>query len=119
MNLKNYKQDSEKIKMPEASVYLLRKFQAMYDDLLSLLNMKTNTFIKMSGRLTTSGGSAVEEIPLQGAKEAMQCLVQLHTQGASPVTILSAKVMKDKLVVTFSADPSDDHVLMYFLTIKL
>jgi len=114
-----FSKDAEKLGISETAVYLLRKFQAMHDDLRSLLNEKTNSFIRSSGRLTTSGGNAVEEIDLPGAKEAMQCQVQMHTLGASPVTILSAKAMKDKLIITFSADPSDDHVLAYFLTIKL
>jgi hypothetical protein len=42
MNLTNFKKESEKLKMPEAAVFLLRKFQAMHDDLRSLLNEKTN-----------------------------------------------------------------------------
>jgi len=39
--------------------------------------------------------------------------VQLHTEGATPVTVDAAAAGTGDIDVTMSADPSTDHVLSY------
>jgi len=53
-----------------------------------------------SASFTTVGGSAAETI---------------RTVGSSPQTIVSAAVTTDTLTVTFSGDPSNDHVIDYMI----
>lgn len=65
------------------------------------------------GRHTTVGGGAVETIEIKGVEETDICLVTINEVGASPVTIVQAKPVTDALEITFSADPSDDHVISY------
>lgn len=114
-----FKDDAEKMGISQESVYLLRKFQTMHDELSSLMDLKTKTFIRYSGSHTTLGGATTEEVALVGVKAGMGCIVQISELGSSPVNLLSAKTDIDKLVLEFSADPSTDHVLNYFVTITL
>ncbi len=101
--------------MPEAAVYLLRKFQAMFDELKHALAVKTCHFARRAGHVTTAGGDATEDISIMGVKASMRCLVQMHTEGAVPVTIKTAKCEKDKLTIEFSADPAADHEIEYWI----
>lgn len=62
---------------------------------------------------TTIGGAAAEVITVTGALATDLVYTQLHTVGAAPRTILTAISGTDTVTVTFSADPSTDHVLAY------
>lgn len=68
--------------------------------------------LKWSGQLTTVGGSAVETFTVAGLATTDLANVSIVTSGATPVTVLSAYISAaDTLSVTFSADPSTDHVI--------
>jgi hypothetical protein len=69
--------------------------------------------IVWAGAHTTVGGAAAEAITLTGLLATDIPMVVLKTQGASPQTILTTVATADTLTVTFSADPSTDHVLYY------
>lgn len=69
--------------------------------------------LHLSGRVTTEGGAVTEQFSIAGITADDHIIAHLHTGGASPVTILSAKTITDGFEVTFSADPSTDHVLTY------
>ena len=72
----------------------------------------TSTELKWSGQLTTVGGSAVETFTVAGLATTDLVNVSIATSGASPVTVLAAYVSAaNTLSVTFSADPSSDHVI--------
>ena len=61
--------------------------------------------------VTTTGGAASEAITITGAAAGDVCLVTLNTAGSSPVTVDAAVASTDTVTVTFSADPSSDHVV--------
>lgn len=72
----------------------------------------TQTELKWSGQLTTAGGSAVETFTVAGLATTDLVNVSIATSGAAPVTVAAAYVSAaNTLSVTFSANPSTDHVI--------
>jgi len=69
-----------------------------------------------SRRVTTAGGAAIEDFSVSGIRSGMHCVVGIHTKGAAPVTVVSAKADLDKVTVEFSADPSTDHIVTILVT---
>ena len=70
--------------------------------------------IKFAGQVTTVGGSATETFSIPGIVAATDLdFVQLVDGGADLVTILSASIIDDGIVIIFSADPGDNAVLNY------
>jgi hypothetical protein len=66
------------------------------------------------GVLTSVGGGGdVEEYDVPKSCTEFLVFVQLKTVGAVPVTILSAEAIDQKLKITYSADPGNDHVFYY------
>lgn len=61
----------------------------------------------------TTGGGTSETIPVPGVASTNRVLATLNTPGASPVTLSSAGAVSGGVALTFSADPSTDHVLTY------
>jgi len=117
MDLNKFKKESERLKMPEAAVYLLKKFQAMHEELTHLVAVKTCHFARRVGHYKTVGGSATEVITIPGVKASMKVMRSMHTEGVSPVTIVTAQCGKDKLTIKFSADPGSDHEIEYWIFI--
>jgi len=70
-------------------------------------------YVVFAGEFTTAGGDAAEVITVTGALATDLAFVQLKTEGASPVTVDAAAAATDAINVTMSADPSNDHVLVY------
>ena len=68
-----------------------------------------------AGEFTTVGGDASESITVAGALASDIAIVQLKTEGASPVTVDAAAAGSGAIAVTLSADPAADHVLSYVL----
>lgn len=66
-----------------------------------------------AGRFTTAGGDASESITVTGVVDTDQVLVNLHTVGGTPRTILTAAAGTGSIAVTLSGDPSTDHVFSY------
>lgn len=66
-----------------------------------------------AGEHTTAGGAAAEAITVSGVLATDLVLVTLHTAGATPRTIVTVVASADTVTVTFSADPSTDHVVTY------
>ena len=112
-DLSKFKDESKKMKMPEAAVYLLRKFQAMNDNMQALVDRCTQHLTMSCQTVTTVGGAATEDFLDSRIKTSMHATVTMKTLGASPVTILAAKCEMGKVTVVFSADPSGDHELTY------
>jgi hypothetical protein len=75
--------------------------------------IKPSHVVKFSGEFTTVGGDANETITVTGALATDIVLVNLHTVGATPRTILTASASADQIDVVMSGDPSTDHVLSY------
>lgn len=72
----------------------------------------TETALKWSGNLTTVGGTAVETFTIPGATTADLVNVTIYTSGATPVTVLTFYISAaNTLSVTFSANPSSDHII--------
>lgn len=69
--------------------------------------------VKFGAQFTTVGGAAAEAITVTGALATDIAFVQLKTPGAAPRTVDSVAVTADTLTVTFSGDPSNDHVIYY------
>jgi len=67
------------------------------------------------GEHTTVGGAAAEDITLTGVLATDFVLVTLHTVGSTPRTILTSVAAAGKITVTFSGDPSTDHVVTYLV----
>jgi hypothetical protein len=66
-----------------------------------------------AGSFTTAGGDANEQISVSGALSSDLAFVQMHTQGASPQTLLTAQAATDAINLVFSGDPSTDHIVKY------
>lgn len=62
---------------------------------------------------TTAGGAAAEAITVTGVLATDLVFAQLHTEGTTPRTILTAVASADTVTITFSGDPSNDHVVTY------
>jgi hypothetical protein len=71
--------------------------------------------IYAAGSFTTAGGDTAEAITVSGLLASDTVITQLHTKGASPVTIVKAIAAAGQINVTTSADPSTDHVIKYFV----
>lgn len=69
--------------------------------------------VKFAGEFTTAGGDASEIISVSGMLATDLAFVMLKTEGSSPVTVDAAAAANDQIDVTMSADPSNDHVLVY------
>lgn len=69
--------------------------------------------IKFAGKHTTVGGAAAEDIAIVGAVAGDIAIVSLIQKGATPRTILTAITATDKITLTFSGDPSTDHIVGY------
>lgn len=68
---------------------------------------------RASGKFTTAGGDVNEVIPVAEMLATDIAIVQVHTKGATPVTIVEVKAAAGQIEVELSADPSTDHVLSY------
>lgn len=62
---------------------------------------------------TTVGGAAAEAISVPGVLASDVVICSLAAKGATPRTILTAATTADTITVTFSGDPSTDHVVSY------
>ena len=76
-------------------------------------NIKYSDFVKFAGTFLTVGGSPTDDISIPGALPSDLAFVVMKNQGASPVTLLEARADINKIVMTFSADPSNDHTVVY------
>ena len=66
-----------------------------------------------AGEATTVGGAAAEAITVTGLATTDLVFVTIKTTGATPRTIVKATPTLNTLTVTFSDDPSNDHVVHY------
>ena len=69
--------------------------------------------VKYAGTHTTAGGAAAEAITVSGVAATDVVMITLKAQGATPRTVLYAVPTTNTITVTFSGDPSTDHVLYY------
>lgn len=85
-------------------------------------NVATETFaggaaasVVYAGEHTTVGGAAAEAITVTGVLATDLVVAVLKQVGASPQTILTSVPTADTVTVTFSADPSTDHIITYIV----
>jgi hypothetical protein len=71
--------------------------------------------VKYAGKHTTLGGAAAEAFTVTGVATTDIVLVTLQAQGATPRTVLYAAPTLNTITVTFSGDPSTDHVISYMV----
>lgn len=69
--------------------------------------------VKYAGTHTTAGGAAAEAITVSGVAATDVIMITLKAQGVTPQTVLYAVPTTNTITVTFSGDPSTDHVLYY------
>lgn len=77
--------------------------------------LQASHFVKFAGTATSVGGAAAEDFTVTGALASDIAIVVLKVKGAAPQTILTAVAATDKITVTFSGDPSNDHVISYMI----
>lgn len=77
------------------------------------IEVAVKSYILLDGRHTTAGGDATEVITATGAVAGDQCIVVVHTVGATPRSIVAQATGTDIITVTLSGDPSTDHVLYW------
>jgi hypothetical protein len=70
-------------------------------------------YVAFAGEHTTVGGAAAEAITVTGVLATDLAIATLHTVGAAPQTIVTTVASADTVTVTFSANPSNDHVVTY------
>lgn len=66
-----------------------------------------------AGEFTTVGGDADETISVSGVLATDLVLVNVHTAGGTPRTVVDASASANQIDVDMSGDPSTDHVLTY------
>lgn len=72
-------------------------------------------FPVFAGTYKTLGGAAAEAITITGLLSTDVVQVVLRQKGASAKTILTALPTTNTLTVTFSGDPSTDHIIDYVI----
>lgn len=65
--------------------------------------------------VTTVGGAASEDFTIAGVLATDLVIAMVKTQGAAPKVIQAAFASAGKITVIFDADPSNDHVISYFI----
>jgi len=71
--------------------------------------------VKFAGKHTTLGGGAAEAFTVTGVAATDIVLVTLQAQGSTPRTVLYAAPTLNTITVTFSGDPSTDHIVSYMV----
>lgn len=71
--------------------------------------------VKYAGKATTAGGAAAEVVAVAGVVAGDIVIATLQTKGSTPRTIVTAIPSTDAITVTFSGDPSTDHVVSYLV----
>lgn len=66
-----------------------------------------------AGQHTTVGGAAAEAITVTGVAATDLAVATMVSPGSSPQTIVSTAATTNTVTVTFSANPSNDHVINY------
>lgn len=69
--------------------------------------------IVFAGQEQSTGGSQSESYSVPGVLATDLVFIQMNVIGASAVTVLGAGAGPDQLLVTYSADPSNDHQINY------
>lgn len=87
------------------------------DDAISLEHLDAGItpshIVFAAGEFTTAGGDADETITVSGVLATDLVLVNVHTAGATPRTVVDASASAGQIDVDLSGDPSTDHVLTY------
>lgn len=71
--------------------------------------------VRYAGTVTTAGGAAAEVVTVANVASTDIVYVGIKAVGATPRTIVSAAAGTGSITVTFSGDPSNDHVLYYIV----
>lgn len=69
--------------------------------------------VKYAGTHTTTGGAAAEAFTVSGVAATDLVFITIKAQGGTPRTVLYAAPTTNTITVTFSGDPSTDHVIFY------
>lgn len=65
---------------------------------------------------TTAGWAAAEDVAIAGVLPTDVVVATLHTAGSTPRTIAKAVAGTDEVTITFSGDPSTDHIVNIIVT---
>lgn len=77
--------------------------------------ISASNMVVLAGSFTTVGGDVNEVIANALILNTDLAVVVMQAVGAAPVTIISAVCAAGQINVTMSADPSNDHILSYFV----
>jgi len=102
---------SKKLQWPESTIEVFEQLKSEIEELSLKLIRFTKYFINGVEEMPTVGGNACEEFSLPWVKATYHVIAQLKSKGTSPVSIVSAHCELGKVVVEFSDDPDDDHVV--------
>ncbi len=114
-NIKNLKEKAKGAGISELGLYLIQLMNSIKVEVVDLIYVRTRQIVVTSAYHTTVGGNVVEEIEVQKSCGKKKIMVTMVEQGATPVTIVSAKCEIGKIKITFSADPGNDHKISYLL----
>jgi hypothetical protein len=95
---------------------LLRVMKNLMEDLKLFVAKRLEYERPKCDRHTTVGGGVSEDILVPGMSTSDVVMAMIVQQGASPVSIDGIVSAQGKFTVTFSADPSNDHILNYEVT---
>jgi hypothetical protein len=115
-DLKKFKEESKETGKSEVRIFIerhLNRIYSMINNKLPRLERKTLNWTVDCGIHTTAGGDVTEEILNSEIEENDVAIVSLSQKGAAPVTLDDYEVQAGKIVITMSADPSNDHQLTY------
>jgi len=72
--------------------------------------------VKFAGKHTsTANGGGVNAVTVTGVAATDVVIATLQTAGSTPRTILTAIPTTNTITVTFSGDPSTDHIVSYMV----
>ena len=94
-------------------IRLLRNKMIVLEDSLNRQLSKGLRWTPACGNITTVGGAAIEEVSFPSVTADMTVLATMKAVGAVPVTLIMASAGDGKIVFTFSANPSNDHVINF------
>jgi hypothetical protein len=96
-----------------SGAYPARRFNKRERKLAEMAKAGASHVCVAAANYTTLGGAAAEAITLAGLLTTDIVTCTLKATGATPVTITKVAATANTLTVTFSANPSTDHVITY------
>ena len=107
---------SERIEESQALLLLVNDLRSKVSELDQKLNSSIRGVrLHCAGKYTTTGGGTTESLEIAGVVKGMMVFAMICGVGGAPVTVTASVCQQGQVNFTFSADPSNDHVVHYMV----